>query len=382
MQVVRYSTLEELTHLARDWDGLSQNVPFRGWAWASTWWRHYGAGKADRQQNCSLYVLVAQDNAGKPVGIAPWYCDPSAAQGRVLRFLGSGEVCSDHLSVLCHPGNENAVGAAMAEWLASDRTAACEPDRWDLLELTGVDASDRSVSAFVEHLQSQRLSVHRRPGPNGWRLNLPASWQDYLQTLSKDHRKQLRRIDRKAASFLQIKHRFVEDEQDLATAREILVDLHQRRRQSLGEPGCFASPEFTAFHREVMWQLLAAGQLRLEWIEMNGRPIAAEYQLSGAGVLYAYQSGVDPNALKHSPGRACTLFALRRAIEQGYHTYDLLRGDEGFKAHWRAKAYESVEIRAAAPRASSRIRHALWLAGSGVKHWLSDTLRVPASAMK
>ena len=84
--------------------------------------------------------------------------------------------------------------------------------------------------------------------------------------------------------------RTVENCEQLDPAMDVLIDLHQKRRQMLGEPGCFASPRFTAFHREVAQRLLA------------GRPIATPnagtrrtdggrgYQLASQGVTYVYQA--------------------------------------------------------------------------------------------
>ena len=126
-----------------------------------------------------------------------------------------------------------------------------------------------------------------------------------------------------------------------------------------------------------MPQMLASGQLLLSWVTMDGQPLAAEYHLRGGGVVYAYQSGVDPEALKHSPGQLSNMIAIRRAVAQGYRAFDFLRGDEPYKAHWRAKPRATLEIRVAAPRAAAWLRHGVWLAGAGVKEWLR-TFNCPA----
>ncbi|HID76823.1 MAG TPA: hypothetical protein EYP56_12615, partial [Planctomycetaceae bacterium] len=143
MRVVRYVNIEDLKRLSAQWDRLARGVPFRTWAWASTWWRHYGSDAPSRGADPELFVLVVFDDAGRPVGIAPWYCCTSLAHGRIVRFLGSGEVCSDYLSLLCLPGSESLVATAVAEWLADGRRK--RQDRWDLIELAGVDASDATV---------------------------------------------------------------------------------------------------------------------------------------------------------------------------------------------------------------------------------------------
>lgn len=372
---------------ADDWDRLTRGVPFRGWAWTSHWWRHYGEGRGRHGGNRSLFTLGVVDPAGSLVGIAPWHVESSVAGGRVVRFLGTGEVCSDYLSVLCAPGTEATVGAALADWLtAVHAPQAALPadrgregrarDRWDLLELTGVEAEDTAVGRLAQELEGRGNTVHRRNGPNFWRIELPGRWDEYLGRLSKDHRKKVRRLVRDVVEPGRVTVHRVERLDDLDRGWEVLVDLHQRRWRSQGEPGCFASSRFAAFHRDVMVDLLRSGQLHLWWLTLDGRPIVAEYALAGDGVIYAYQSGLDPDALEHSPGRLSLILLLRKAIEQGYRAVDLLRGDEPYKAHWRAQPRPSVEIRVVPDRPGARLRHGLWRVGLGMKQWIKGGLRI------
>ena len=109
------------------------------------------------------------------------------------------------------------------------------------------------------------------------------------------------------------------------------------------------------------------GHLQFHWLELDGRPVALEYHLTGGGVLYAYQAGVDPEAMEFQPGKLLNLATIRRAIEQGYRAFDFLRGDEPYKAHFRAAPRPSLELRIVPNRPSARLRHNLWLAGSRVK---------------
>ena len=385
-RVVRFRSLDGAAVRAADWDRLARGVPFRSWAWTSHWWRHYGEGQDRHGGNRSLFTLGVVDPAGSLVGIAPWYVESSVAEGRVVRFLGTGEVCSDYLSVLCAPGMEDTVGAALADWLTAANAPEADPpadrgpdrrdqDRWDLLELTGVDAEDTAVGRLAQQLEGRGNTVHRRGGPSFWRIELPAGWDEYLARLSKDHRKRVRRSVRGVLASGRVAVHRAERLDELSEARDVLVDLHQRRRRSLEEPGCFASSRFAAFHRDVMADLLRNGQLHLRWLELDGRPIVAEYALAGDGVIYAYQSGVDPDALEHSPGRLSNIVMLREAIEQGYRALDFLRGDEPYKPHWRARPRPSVEIRVVPDRAGAQLRHGLWLVGKGMKQWIKGGLR-------
>jgi len=366
MQTCLLSDLCELSPYADDWDRLSGGVPFRSWAWLSTWWRHYGEGR----KGARLFVPCVFDSRERLIGLAPWYLDESA-WGRVVLPLGSGEVCSDYLSVLCQPGREEVVGAALADFLTGG--AAVNPGdapRFDLIELSGVDAEDRAVDEFARCMADRGTTVHVRGGPNCWRIALPETFDGYLAMLSKGHRKQLRRLQRNLLAGERAVVHEVRSFEELDRAIEILIDLHQRRWRAAGEPGCFSSARFDAFHRSAIPEMLRAGSLRLSWLEVDEKPAAAEYDLAGGDVIYAYQSGFHPDLRAHEPGRMLAVAAVRRAIEQGFRGYDLLRGDEPYKAHWRAGRRRSVELRIVPDRAAALLRHNLWLAGSKLKGWI------------
>jgi len=382
MQVFRFTTLDELEPYADDWDRLAGGVPFRSWEWLSSWWRHYGQDDYAEDPKTRLAVLGVFDDADAMVGLAPWSVEFSTVWGRVIRPLGSGEVCSDYLGLLCGSEKQHQVAAALADYLTEQsdnpNTDNTNRDRlcWDLLELGSVDAEDLATARLIGQMAGRRCKVDRRAGPNCWRIDLPDSWEDYLAMLSKSHRKQLRRLEREMLAPGRAVLRVVERLGDLPRAVEILVRLHQRRRKSLGQAGCFDSRRFAAFHREVMPRLLRSGRLQLSRLEIDGRPAAAEYQLAGGGVVYAYQSGVDPELLDAQPGRLITLATLRRAIRQGFKAFDFLRGDEPYKPHFRARPRTSLEIRVVPHRAAARLRDGLRRTGRGVKHLIKSSLKL------
>jgi CelD/BcsL family acetyltransferase involved in cellulose biosynthesis len=256
----------------------------------------------------------------------------------------------------------------LADWLcdaANDRH-----NRWDSLQLDGIDSQDAVVERLAEALRARGCLVHRRDGPNCWRLALPQTWAAYEASLSKSHRKQVRKLlDRTIDSGRAILHTVTHASQ-LEQGRQILIDLHQRRRQALGEPGCFSSPAFAAFHEEAQQRLLACGSLRLHWLELDGRLAAAEYQLCSGGVIYGYQAGMAPELLEEQPGRLAVIATMRRGVEQGCTAFDFLRGDEPYKAHFRAQPRPLVEYRIAPPRAAARLRHRAWSVGMNVKEWV------------
>ncbi len=385
MRVTRITTTDELIALEPQWNALAGDVPMHTWPWQGNWWLHYGPADTRRRGTAKLFVLCVQDADDRMVGIAPWYIKPSRLHGRVVRFLASGDVCSDYQSILCQPGCEETVAAALADWLLDDRLTVADwldnrrADRWDMIELSGVDAEDRPIRELADALAAQGALMHRRAGPSCWRLLLPTDWDQYVASLSKSHRKQLRKLERAMFDAGRAVLHKVDDDVGLERAYQILVDLHARRQRTLGQAGAFDCPRFAAFHRDAMRGLLVAGQLRLAWLELDGAPIAVEYNLGRGPVLYSYQSGLDPAALEHQPGRLMTMSTVKRAISEGFAAYDFLRGDEPYKAHWGAAPRASVEIRVWPAKTVNRLRHGMWKAGESVMEWVRAGRRLTSS---
>jgi CelD/BcsL family acetyltransferase involved in cellulose biosynthesis len=379
MRIVCFTTLDDLLPYADDWDRLAAGVPFRTWPWLSLWWQHYGPVEDGAAQS-QLAVLCAFDDADTIAGIAPWYIEHSVLYGRVLRALGSGEVCSDYLSILCRPSMEEAVVEALAEYLMEQtRSDSADALSWDLLDLQGVDEGDCEMAGLATALAHAGCHVLHRSRWSCWRLTLPPSWEAYIAGLGSNYRRDLRRLERRYFDTNRIVLKTAECLDDLYTAMDLLLDLHQLRHKTKGEPGCFASRRFTSFYGDVAPELLRRGHLDFCWLELDGKPVAVEYQLAGNGILYAYQAGVDPGAMKHEPGKLIYLAILKRAIARGYRGFDFLRGDERYKARFGAVARPSVEFRAVPHRAAARARERLWLAGDHLKHWVKRQLGSPTS---
>jgi CelD/BcsL family acetyltransferase involved in cellulose biosynthesis len=112
-----------------------------------------------------------------------------------------------------------------------------------------------------------------------------------------------------------------------------LFELH-RKRWSVERDRVFASEDAQAFHRDFASAALDRGWLRLWFLEVDGTSIAAWYGWRlGRRYLY-YQAGLDPAWAKHSPGLVLLAHTIRSALEEGAAEYDMLLGDEAYKARF------------------------------------------------
>lgn len=386
MQVQRITSWIELAALEMEWNTLAAGMPLRSWDWLATWWKHYGGcdfglvGNA-LSRNRELFVLAVYREPtfkhGGPVrelvGIAPWYIDRSALQGSVIRWLGDGEVCTDHLSLICRPSDAQQVATSVAHALTE------QLDDWDRIELAAVDADDTSLQSLGAELANRECVIAKEDADSVWVLNLPNSWDEYLASISKSHRKQIRQLQHRVMETPRATWYYVESADQFEVGWKVLVDLHQRRRISLGEPGCFASQAFHNFHRETAPRLLGRGQLRLSWLELDGSPAAVEYHLVDRTTVYAYQGGIDPERLSDEPGRLSTVYCLQQAIHEQRRQFDFLRGDEPYKAHWRATPHAVVNYRIVPNRRLARLRgHVLTFADT-LNDWARNTAQLVTS---
>ncbi|HEY2761073.1 MAG TPA: hypothetical protein VGI75_10025, partial [Pirellulales bacterium] len=144
------TTDAELALVKTRWNELADGEPMQSWTWLATWWKHYGNsnGGDERITGRELRVIAvfdeAEGDASQLIGLAPWYLDRTIVKGNVLRLLGSGEVCTDHQSLICDPADTTRVAAVVAEHLT------VKDDEWDRLELSAVDVGDFGVDQLAD----------------------------------------------------------------------------------------------------------------------------------------------------------------------------------------------------------------------------------------
>jgi CelD/BcsL family acetyltransferase involved in cellulose biosynthesis len=77
--------------------------------------------------------------------------------------------------------------------------------------------------------------------------------------------------------------------------------------------------------------LMREGRMELLMLRIESQPAAGLIQFPSAAGPMLYNIGYDARLKQWSPGVVATALAIRRAIEHGHSTYDLLRGREEHK---------------------------------------------------
>jgi CelD/BcsL family acetyltransferase involved in cellulose biosynthesis len=262
MQVTTVCNRQEVSTVLSAWEAWTDTRPMQTPAWSLSWWDNFATEVPGVTRE--LFLVVVSDALGSPRGLLPLYRESAAVRTsftlpvRTLRLLGDGSVCSDHLTLLCDPGFEPLVVDALAEWLIKTGNAS----EWDVMQLEGVDADDPALRLLVQRLRDGGCWLDQRPDQSTWSLKLPACWEGYLASLSKNHRKRCRRWWKTYFETERAIHREVRSVDELPRGLETLYRLHDSRRAELGDAGVFQGA-FQRFHATLLPKYVADGRARI-----------------------------------------------------------------------------------------------------------------------
>lgn len=372
LTVAVVTELEKVVGLREEWTDLLLDTArpsvFLSWEWMTTWLKEFSP-RGTRPR----VLLLRRETDGKLVGLAP-LCDTSARGPlavRTMRFMGVG-VGADHLAVLVRRGAEAEVRSAVAEWLLSD-------PRWDVLEFPRLeDETAQWLETTVVAVGRGLASVSRTADICPY-ISLPGSWEDFLRTLRSDARKDLGRRWRRLREHGEVVVERVQRTEELAHAWDVLLRLHDERRQVAGDRSAFTTRRSLAFHRVFLEQAAERGWLRLYLMRVGDRYVAAEYCLSLGGRVVDLQTGFDPTWSRFGVSTLLLGHAIQEAIAEGATEFDFLRGGEAYKQQrWAAalRRDKALVVWRRRPRVVAVVAARRWagVAISGLRRkWLGRT---------
>jgi CelD/BcsL family acetyltransferase involved in cellulose biosynthesis len=289
-------------------------------SWLRTWLAEFGA-------KCEPLVLTCGD--GNLAGLAPLM----RADDR-LTFIGDPSIC-DFMDVVVDPTNADAV--------YDDLWAQLCDQEWNEIDLWGLMESSPTRERIKAYAASNGYGCEESAEAVAPRLDLPATWEDYLASLGKKDRHELRRkIRRLYDSGATVDFDVLTSQQDVVAAMDDFMTLHRESRQDKTD---FMTPEMESFFRRMASALAAEDVVRLFMLKINGKPAATVFCFDAGSHLYLYNSGYDPEFSGLSVGLVSKALVLQWAIENGMPGLDFLRGDEPYKYDLGAKDQQIYTLR-------------------------------------
>jgi CelD/BcsL family acetyltransferase involved in cellulose biosynthesis len=309
-----------------EWRSLSTGARgsvFGSPAWLRTWWAQFGG---DRE----LLLLSARDR-GELAAVLPLMRD-----GDILSFAGDTKVC-DYMDFPCTGGREEDLLRTLFHSLGEEPwrgiVLCALPNDSPVLEaLPGVAAEfGHNVAVTEEDVCPQ--------------MDLPGDWEEYVASLAKKDRHELRRKLRK---LTQAGDAELEVLDSAERVRDALDDFLRMLRESRSDKAQFMTAEMERFFRELAPALAGEGVAEMTFLKLAGVRTAGVLCFSCDGATMLYNSGYDPAYSAFSVGLLSKALVLRRAIEQGQRRFDFLRGHERYKYELGARdvpVYRAVVTR-------------------------------------
>jgi CelD/BcsL family acetyltransferase involved in cellulose biosynthesis len=299
-----------MEEIRAEWQDLAADsptaTPFQTWEWQNAWLSHYRRTKRPH--------LVAVREGKDLVGLMP--LTRTTGPWRTIRAMGSGQ--SDYLHPLARPGYEEQVSLGISKHLV-------EMARVDLIDLHQVRATQPLSEHFCPKSKIEQGTCLV--------LDLPATYEEYLGTLSKSLRYDVRRLEKSLFKGGRASVEQVTPDQ-IGFGLDILFEQHKMRWRKRGLPGAFVG-KAQRFHHDWGRYAIAKGWLWLSILKLDSQPIGAIYAMRFGSGCYYYQAGFDPAQGSISPGTLLVAATIRRAIEEGLTGFDFLRGDEPYKRRWK-----------------------------------------------
>ncbi|MFC1845915.1 GNAT family N-acetyltransferase [Chloroflexota bacterium] len=305
-----YYILDSFDVLHSDWRTIQSKVPsssiFSSPEWSQTWWKHFGNGY-------ELHLGAVKNNS-RTVGIAPLITEDNVAY-----FIGSIDLC-DYLDFIIEPGEEEIFFTTLLGNLAKQGITSLDlgPLKQESSTLTVMANMAKNLGWESSCIQEDISLL----------LDLPNTWEEYLQLLSGKQRHELMRKMRRLNEAGEIN--FKSSDSYISEEMEIFLRLFRDSREDKAD---FLTPQREQFIESIAGAMSDINALRLNILEVNTSPIAATICFDYQNDVYLYNSGYDPEYSWLSVGLISKALCIKDSIQRYKKRFDFLKGDETYKYH-------------------------------------------------
>ncbi len=303
---------ESFQEIQQKWESLLSDCPvdtlYLSPQWQEVWWDTFGDGR----KMAGFYI---EDPDGI-IAIASM-----SRQDDVVSLMGSPETF-DYNDFVVRPGYEATFYPKLIESLSQQGFAS--------LELYSLRESSPTLKYRPDLARQQGYSVEIAQEDVAPGLDLPVSWDAYLEVLSRRDRHELRRKLRRLESVQSWTWYSLTDEEQVIAR---LGDFLSLMRVSDPEKSKFMPPQREEFFYNIARRTAQLGLIKLFFMELGGKLVAASLCFDYGTTRLLYNSGYDLEYSYYSVGLLLNALCLRDAIEQGKEYFDFLRGSEPYKYH-------------------------------------------------
>ena len=289
------------TDYALQWDCLFV-LP----SWLRVWWHHFGNG--------SEPYIVSIWHEHRPIGIAPLWI-----HGKTARLVGEGNVC-DYLDFVVAPDTAHVFYDRLLDHLKQEGITR--------LALRQLRPDSSVFSYLIPVAEKMGCEISFESSDQSFELDLPGSWDNYLKVLTGKERHEIRRKFRRLHEVGHIQYRTVDDVPAVRNEMETFLTLFRSNRADKSD---FMTDQMDSFFQDLALALAKDQIVKLSFLEIDGKSIAAVMCFDYQSTMYLYNNGYDRQYRSLSVGLLCKVLSIKESIQSGKKTYDLLKGSEPYK---------------------------------------------------
>src|SRR5574341_2582418 len=295
MYTVKIASIDEFRDSKDRWNDLVMRMKFPSifctWEWIYTWWEHFGRGY-------DPYILfVSEDNILKgilPLAVQRMVLGNYHMTGIVLSYCGARELYPDHLDII---SSEKDAGFSLTAILDYLRVHTHE---WDMIYLPYVSEESNLLSffgngnrAFPSNIKQLSVAPY---------ITLSGSFEDYLKSIKKKHKENLRNRRKKLYGEHCFKYESCSTSQQ-SEGLNTLFDLHKRRARKKNIKSSLNNSQILNFHRALLDKIGKQGWASISFLKKEDQVIAASYNFNFNKTVFSFQKGLDPSWEKAGPGQ-------------------------------------------------------------------------------
>lgn len=318
MELIAYQDTTVFDELKSEWNDLLERAPIKNifytWEWHSTWWDAYHPGE--------LLVLVCR-NEGQLVGIAPLFITDGDA-GKMVHIIGCIDV-TDYLDFIVDKDQVNAVFTEFVQYFANHR------DQFDVLDFCNIPKESVTYDILPRLLTEHGFDSETSQQEVCPVIELPDDWGGYLSQLDKKQRHEVRRkLRRIHGATGEVDWYIVNGQHNLES--EIACFMQLMAASDPEKEEFLQDEQNVKFFKNIVPLMHKNGWLQMTFLTVDKVRVAAYINFIYDNRVLVYNSGLNHQDYGQlSPGIVLLAYNIQHAIEQGYDTYDFLRGDEIYK---------------------------------------------------
>lgn len=190
-----------------------------------------------------------------------------------------------------------------------------------ILEFSWVHQNER-WQLLMEELRRRSCYVQREVMFESAFIDINDSWDQYEKSLSKSHRKSIRKCWKNLEKSGKVEFVRSNQFQSKETLKQNLNQAFQiAHRGWKGDAGTsvLSHPGMIEFFTDVGWELALENQFELLLLKVDDRPIAFEVGYKAGRVFYSHKIGYDQKYKQFGPGQ----LLLHRQLEMWYQNQEI-----------------------------------------------------------